>query len=212
MCISLAHKRDTTAASRNVWSEEWAVNFQCAEVFVLWPVVQRARRLPWWGAPHLVNFLGSVRGVGGGRGLLVLGSSWWMGELGIGSRRLGWGWPLPVPEASTLALRLAEVLNRAAELSFFRFCYIGRQEKQTKKEVGRAWCSIFKKFSWSFNDYFLTNVPLKVKACNTQQRKHQSLSANQIKMSRKRYVRGRGCWKFSDWKKNGLESKEELDV
>lgn len=96
------------------------------------------------GAAHLVNFLGSEGGVGGGSGLLVLSSSWWMGELGMGSRRLGWGGPLPVPPASALALRLGELLNRVDDLSFFRFCYTEehknkqQQQKYVCREAKRA--------------------------------------------------------------------------
>lgn len=93
-----------------------------------------------------MNFLGSVGGVGGGRGLLELSSRWWRGELGMGSRRLGWGGgggggcplpepttPTPIPAASR-ALRLGELLNLlAAVFSFFFFCYT-----EKKKEKGGA--------------------------------------------------------------------------
>lgn len=128
-CVTLASS--TLGTLKGYHSHLWAeIKLKGLQVlFVRRPVVQRARRLLWWGEPHLVNFLDSVRGAGGGRGLLVLGSSWWTGELGMGSRRVGWGWTLSVPEASPLALRLAELLNRLDDLSFFRFCYMGWQEK-----------------------------------------------------------------------------------
>lgn len=97
-----------------------------------------------------MNFLGSVGGVGGGRGLLELSSRWWRGELGRGSRRLGWaggggggcgGCPLPEPATPTpipdasIALTLEELLNLlAAVFSFFLFCY-------RQKRKGGAWGS-----------------------------------------------------------------------
>lgn len=61
-----------------------------------------------------------------------------MGELGIGSRRLGWGCPLPVPvPVASRALRFGELLNRFADLSFFLFCYTeGQKHKET--EIGRT--------------------------------------------------------------------------
>lgn len=84
-------------------------------------------------------FFGSVGGVGGGRGLLELSSRWWRGELGMGSRRVGWaggggggcgGCPLPEPAtpmptpAASMALTLEEVLNLLVGVfSFFLFCY-----------------------------------------------------------------------------------------
>lgn len=101
-----------------------------------------------WGqkGSHLMNFLGSVGGVGGGRGLLELSSRWWMGELGMGSRRLGWaggggggrgGCPLPEPAtptplpAASRALTLVELLNLlAAVFSFFLFCYTDKKRKR----------------------------------------------------------------------------------
>lgn len=101
---------------------------------------------------HLMNFLGSVGGVGGGRGLLELSSRWWRGELGMGSRRLGWaggggggcgGCPLPVPAtptptpipAASRALRLGELLNLlAAVFSFFFFCYTENKKKKDGHE------------------------------------------------------------------------------
>jgi len=94
---------------------------------------------------HLMNFLGSVGGgVGGGRGLLELSSRWWRGELGRGSRRLGWaggggggsgGCPLPEPAtpipAASRALTLGELLNRlAAVFSFFFLCYTDKKKKR----------------------------------------------------------------------------------
>lgn len=112
---------------------------------------------------HLMNFLGSVGGVCGGRGLLELNSWWWRGELGRGSRRLGWarggggggcggcgGSPLPEPvmttptpmatptPAASRALTLEELLNLlAAVFSFFFFCYT--QTTQTEQKRGREW-------------------------------------------------------------------------
>lgn len=99
-----------------------------------------------------MNFLGSVGGVGGGRGLLELSSRWWRGELGMGSRRLGWagvggggcgGCPLPEPAtpmpipAASIALTLGELLNLLVDVfSFFLFCYI-----EKKKRKGGAWGS-----------------------------------------------------------------------
>lgn len=98
---------------------------------------------------HLRNFLGSVGGVGGGRGLLELSSRWWRGELGMGSRRLGWAGggggcgscPLPVPAmpmpAASRALRLGELLNLlAAVFSFFLFCYTENEKEKEKEEHG----------------------------------------------------------------------------
>lgn len=71
---------------------------------------------------------------------MELSSRWWRGELGMGSRRLGWagggggsgGCPLPVPAtpmpAASRALRLGELLNRlAAVFSFFLFCYTDKK-------------------------------------------------------------------------------------
>lgn len=93
---------------------------------------------------HLMNFLVSVGGVGGGRGLLELSSRWWRGELGRGSRRPVWAWggacwgggPLPVPAipkpAASRPQILEELLNLLVEVfSFFRFCYT-----ETKKRSG----------------------------------------------------------------------------
>lgn len=62
-----------------------------------------------------------------------------MGELGIGSRRLGWGCPLPVPvPVASRALRFGELLNRFADLSFFLCCYtVGQKHKQMGK-IGKA--------------------------------------------------------------------------
>lgn len=93
-----------------------------------------------------MNFLGSLGGVGGARGLLELSSRWWRGELGMGSRRLGGvgggggGCPLPVPTtptptpATSRALRLGELLNLlAAAFSLFFFCYT-----ETNKRRGGA--------------------------------------------------------------------------
>lgn len=118
----------------HLWLEDWCMD---------WP----ACCPPGLKRSHLMNFLGSVGGVGGGRGLLELSSRWWRGELGMGSRRLGWGWgggggggcggcplpepttPTPIPAASR-ALRLGELLNLlAAVFSFFFFCYIEKKGK-----------------------------------------------------------------------------------
>lgn len=91
-----------------------------------------------------MNFLGSVGGVGGARGLLELSSRWWRGELGMGSRRLGGGrgevsgvCPVPVPTtpkpipAASRALRLGELLNLlAAAFSFFFFCYTETENRR----------------------------------------------------------------------------------
>lgn len=95
-----------------------------------------------------MNFLGSVGGVGGGRGLLELSSSWWRGELGRGSRRPGWGGgggggcggsPLPEPTtptavpAASRALTLGELPNLlAAVFSVFFFCYTGKRKRGTR--------------------------------------------------------------------------------
>lgn len=98
---------------------------------------QSGQPLPVWSArSHLMYFLASVGGVGGGRGLLELSSRWWRGELGMGSRRVGWaggggGSPPPEPEtatpmpaASVVALTLEELLNLLLDVfSFFLFCY-----------------------------------------------------------------------------------------
>lgn len=99
---------------------------------------QTGQLLPVWSArSHLMYFLASVGGVGGGRGLLELSSRWWRGELGMGSRRVGWaggggGSPPPEPEtatptpaASVVALTLEELLlNLLLDVfSFFLFCY-----------------------------------------------------------------------------------------
>lgn len=95
-----------------------------------------------------MNFLGSVGGVGRGRGLLELSSRWWRGELGMGSRRLGWAGgrgggcggcpapepatPRPTPVAST-ALTIGELLNLLLQvLSFFLFCYVDNKKKRRR--------------------------------------------------------------------------------
>lgn len=75
----------------------------------------------WWGNAHLKNVLGSLGGIGCGSGLLLLNSISWMGELGMGSRRLGC--PLPTPLDSR-ALRLGTLTNLFVDLSFFFFCCI----------------------------------------------------------------------------------------
>lgn len=102
---------------------------------------------------HLMNFLGSVGGVGGGRGLLELSSRWWRGELGMGSRRLGWAGgrgggcggcplpepatPMPTPVAST-ALTIGELLNLLLDVfSFFLFCYVENKKKRRCMGVKR---------------------------------------------------------------------------
>lgn len=101
---------------------------------------------------HLMNFLGSMGGVGGARGLLELSSRWWRGELGMGSRRLGGaggggggcrGCPLPVPAtptpvpAASRALRLGELLNLlAAAFSFFFFCYTETKKQKERRDIG----------------------------------------------------------------------------
>lgn len=123
-----------------LWLDDWCVD---------WPAAAR-RGLK---RSHLMNFLGSVGGVGGGRGLLELSSRWWRGELGMGSRRLGWagggggggacgGCPLPEPAtptptpAASIALTLEELLNLlAAVFSFFLFCYTENKKKRRGTRV-----------------------------------------------------------------------------
>lgn len=77
---------------------------------------------------------------------MELSSRWWRGELGMGSRRLGWAGgrgggcgggpppepatPRPTPVAST-ALTIGELLNLLLELfSFFLFCYVENKKKR----------------------------------------------------------------------------------
>lgn len=100
-----------------------------------------------------MNFLGSVGGVGRGRGLLELSSRWWRGELGMGSRRLGWaggrgggcgGCPLPEPATpmptavASTALTIGELLNLLLEVfSFFLFCYVENKKKRRSTGVKR---------------------------------------------------------------------------
>lgn len=126
-----------------------------------WRVCWPACCPPGLKRSHLMNFLGSVGGVGGGRGLLELSSRWWRGELGMGSRRLGWGWgggggggcggcPLPEPTtpipAASRALRLGELLNLlAAVFSFFFFCYTEKKKKERHR--GQKGAKIMKKWN-----------------------------------------------------------------
>lgn len=110
---------------------------------------------------HLVNFLGSVGGIGRGRGLLELSSRWWRGELGMGSRRLGWaggrgggcgGCPLPEPATPTptpvasTALTIGELLNLLLDVfSFFLFCYVEKQKEKRRCMGGQKGSSEQKK-------------------------------------------------------------------
>ncbi len=131
VCISSAHKRDTTAVSRNMGGR----------FSVWWCVCPLAR-----GAESEAS---AVMRCASPRQFLGFGERGWWGQgfarvrlqlvnggVGDGFEAVGLGLAAPCPEASTLALRLAELLNRVADLSFFRFCYIGRQEKQTKRKLG----------------------------------------------------------------------------
>lgn len=78
--------------------------------------------------------------------MLELSSRWWRGELGMGSRRLGWAGgggggcggcplpeptrPMPIPVAS-IDLTLEELLNLLVDVfSFFLFCYIEKKKKR----------------------------------------------------------------------------------
>lgn len=71
---------------------------------------------------HLKNVLGSLGGNGCGSGLLLLNSTSWTGELGMGSKRVGC--PLPTPLDSR-ALRLGTLTNLfVGDLSFFFFCCV----------------------------------------------------------------------------------------
>lgn len=107
-----------------------------------------------------------------------------MGELGIGSRRLGWGCPLPVPvPVASRALRFGELLNRFADLSFFLFCYtegqkhketeIGRTSPMKKKKLVYIHTSIYFSFSEDLCGWRLSEG----QARTTQLAKEQSLSA-----------------------------------
>lgn len=75
-----------------------------------------------WDEAHLKNVLGSLGGNGCGSGLLLLNSTSWTGELGMGSKRVGC--PLPTPQDSR-ALRLGTLTNLfVGDLSFFFFCCV----------------------------------------------------------------------------------------
>lgn len=131
-------------------------------------VKKRKRKKDWWGSAHLKNVLGSLGGIGCGSGLLLLNSISWMGELGMGSRRLGC--PLPTPLDSR-ALRLGTLTNLFVDLSFFFFCCIKnnkcKEGARTDEEICKfrifffLWCyfsgakeQVRKESNWNGLDFF----------------------------------------------------------
>lgn len=115
----------------------------------------------WWGSAHLKTVLGSLGGIGCGSGLLLLNSISWMGEFGIGSRRLAC--PLPTPLDSR-ALRLGTLTNLFADLSFFFFCCIENNKckegpVQIRKLLGLLKFSFLCfTWKWGFGYYLFITV------------------------------------------------------